>query len=352
MEKDIAIIGTGFLSPAGRGLEAFYTQANKGLPADSKLTDFDPDQYLGVKGLRFVADPTKLYCNVAFQCMEDAGLMETLNQNPDRFGLYDGSELSIIDEVFDFDLTARVEGPDYVSPMKSPNVLGNASASYMAIRAGITGPNFSVSGGATGSLQAIDMAVLHLQEGQTDYGVVASTDGDCFLHDTLHKGENRRSLFRPAPAFGASFALTTLENAIAQHHKVYGTIKYVVSGQRLGYEENHEVILRLIENVLEAGIVKRKDIDGIILGGAHTFETGKLLEELWWDFDLDHAKVHLPERLFGLCDNNAGSLGLLYAMGIAEDRIEKTSVKGIRNCLVGVVDRLGYASMLLASFTN
>lgn len=351
MGKEIAIIGTGFLSPAGRGIEAFYNQVNNGLPEGSKLTDFDPDQYLGVKGLRFVADPTKLYCNVAFQCMEDAQLKGMLNEYPDRFGLYDGSELSIIDEVFEFDLTARVEGADYVSPMKSPNVLGNASASYMAIRAGITGPNFSVSGGATGSLQAIDMAVLHLQEGQTDYGITAATDGDCLLHDTLHKGENRRTFLRSAPAFGAAFALTTLENAQNQGHKVHGTISQIASGQRLGYEENHEVLLRLMEDILKQG-TRRKEIDAIILGGAHTFETGKLLEELWWDFDMDHAKVHLPERLLGVCDNNAGSLGLLYAIGISQQRIEKTSAKGIRNCLVGVVDRLGYASMLLASFKN
>lgn len=349
MGQDIAIIGTGFLSAAGRGQEAFYRQINEGLPAGSVLSNFDPDQYLGNKGLRFVADSTKLYCNAAYQSIEDAKLNEAVQQRPERFGLYDGSELSFVDEVFEFDLMAKVQGPDYVSPMKAPNILGNASASYMAIRTGITGPNFSVSGGATGSLQAIDMAVLHLQEAQTDYGIVSATDGDCALHDTLQKGEKRRTVFKPAPAFGAAFALTTVENALEEKHQIHATIKQVASGQRLGYEENHEVLLRLMEDILrQSGL--RKEIDGIVLGGAHTFETGKLIEELWWDFDMDHAKIHLPERLFGICDNNAGSLGLLYAMGIANNRIEKTSVKTMKNCLVGVVDRLGYASMILVSF--
>ncbi|NUN99869.1 MAG: hypothetical protein HUU01_04550 [Saprospiraceae bacterium] len=349
MEKDIAIIGTGFLSAAGRGLEAFYRQINEGMPEGSVLTDFDPDQYLGNKGLRFVANSTKLYCNVAFQAIEAANLTEAVAQNPDGFGLYDGSELSFVDEVFEFDLTAKVQGPDYVSPMKAPNILGNASASYMAIRAGITGPNFSVSGGAAGSLQAIDMAVLHLQEAQTEYGIVGATDGDCALHDILQRGEKRKTTLKPAPAFGAAFALTTVENARAGGHHIYATIKQVASGQRLGFEENHEVLLRLMEDILKQG-GRRKEIDGIVLGGAHTFETSKLIEELWWDFDMDHAKIHLPERLFGICDNNAGSLGLLYAMGLSGNRIEKTSVKSLRSCLIGVVDRLGYASMILVSF--
>lgn len=348
METSIAIIGMGFLSPAGKGQEAFYQQINAGI-LSGNLEDYDPGQYLGDKGLRFVGDSTKLYCHLAFQCIENAGLTEEIQQNPDRFGLYDGSELSILDEVFDYDLTAKVKGPDNISPMKAPNVLANASASFMAIKAGVGGPNFSVCGGATGSLQALDIAFLHLLEDLVGYGIVTSTEGECALHNLVHLGEGRQNNYRPASPFGVSFAVATTETAAAEHHQVWANILQVRSGHRLGYEDNHEVLLRLIDEML-ANDVCGKEIDGIILGGVHNMDIGRLMEDLWWDFDIEHAKVHLPERLFGACDNNAGALGLLYAKGLSENRITRTSVRDLKKCFVGVVDRLGYASVALASF--
>lgn len=344
--NEVAIIGLGFLSPAGRGLEGFYRQINEGSPTE-ELESWDPDQYLGKKGLRYISNPSKLYCHLSFQCLENAGLQAALEANPHRFGLYDGSEVSFVDEVFGFDLVAKTEGPNYVSPMKAPSILGNSSASLMAIKSGITGPNFSVCGGNTGSLQALDIASLHILEGITDYGIVTATENDCSLHQKIRQGERRKHNYKQAPVFGTSFAITR-KDRLTSSTLHYLNAHQFVSGQNLGYEENHELLIRLFDQLFQSEW-RSKDIDAYIIGGVHNLDVPKLMEEIWWNFEVGQAKIHLPEHLFGTCDNNAGSLALLYAKGLAEGRIEKSTTSNVKRCLVATVDRLGYAVACLIS---
>ncbi len=341
---NIAVTAVSYLSPDGSGMDTFFQQINNG-HSKKVLEQYDPEGYLGKKGVRYLSNSTKLYCNLAFKCLDHPNVKILLNAHPEKFGLYDGSELANLEEAMAFDLVAKAEGPDYVSPMKAANTLANASASLMAIKSGISGPNFSVCGGATGSLQALDIASMHIRNKITDYGIVVSTETTSVYHTAIRRGE-KRAHKKHAPPFGIGLRVTTPELAIWNKEKVYARIKKVVSGQRLNFETNEDVLTRLIEQSFGERY-RPRDIDGIIVSGVNNLNFNKFINELWWSMDIEHAKVYCPELEFGICESTGGSVGLMYAIGLANKQIESKFKGNNKNFLICTIDRLGYAIVSL-----
>ncbi len=342
---NIAITNVSYLSPDGSGIDTFYQQVNEGTQ-NTKIENYDPEGFLGKKGLRYVSASSKMYCNLAFNCLQDPSVKTLVEERPERFGLYDGSELANLEEAMMFDLVAKGDGPDYVSPMKTPNTLANASASLMAIKSGITGPNFSVCGGATGSLQALDIACMHIRNRITDYGVVVSTESTSRYHKALRKGLNVKLADKYADPFGIGLTLTSKEQAKRSKQPILGSIKKVVSGQSLDFETNSDTMARLIENIF-TDQHKSKDIDAIILTGAHNMDLKIFIDELWWNMDIEHARVYCPEENFGICDSTSGSVGILYAMGLSNGKIPSKQTEKNQNYLVCTMDKLGYGIVSL-----
>lgn len=342
---NIAISNVSYLSVDGSGLDTFYQQINEGTK-HTEIENYDPDGHLGKKGLRYVSSASKMYCNLAFNCLQHPNVQTFLNQHPERFGLYDGSELANLEEAMVFDLVAKGDGPDYVSPMKTPNTLANASASLMAIKAGITGPNFSVCGGATGSMQALDIACMHIRNRITEYGIVVSTEATSKFHQALRTGLQYSTADFYAKPFGVGLTLTTKEQAKSNKEPILGQIRKVVSGQSMDTESNSDTMARLIESVFEDRY-RPKDIDAIILTGAHNMDFRGFVDELWWNLEIEHARVYCPEEIFGVCESSGGSVGILYAMGLANGKIPGKQSEKNQNYLVCSMDKLGYGMVSL-----
>jgi len=352
--SNIAITQVSYLSPDGSGIDTFFQQVNKG-SIQSKLEHYDPEGFLGKKGVRYLSNSTKLYCNLAFKCLQHPSIKLALENHPEKFGLYDGSELANLEEAMAFDLVAKSEGPNYVSPMKAANTLANASASLMAIKSGIRGPNFSVCGGATGSLQALDIAGMHIRNKIIDYGIVVSTETTSCYHKAIRRGEKRADK-KHAPPFGIGLTLTSPEVAAVNNENIYGYINGIASGQRLDYETNEDTLARLMEGVTQ-DTYPSKEIDAIIVTGVHNLNFKQLISELWWSMDIDQARVYCPEIDYGISESSGGSVGLLYAMGLANGQIVAKH-KGTlaarhkkikQNFLVCAIDKLGYGMVTLMS---
>ncbi len=341
---NIAITHLSYLSADGSGLEAFYNQINNGTQ-EKVIENFDPEGFLGRKGLRYLGNSSKMYGNLAFKCLEHPNVKVFLNAHPDRFGLYDGSELANLEEAIKFDFVAKADGPDYVSPMKSPNTLANASASFTAIKTGITGPNFSVCGGATGFMQAMDIACMHLRNRIVDYGIVIATEPDSKYHDAIRVGENKSDK-KIAPPHGVGFRTTMPELAEWNKEKTYGRISKILSGQKLKVESNAELVVRLIENVFDDRH-RPRDIDGIILTGMHNLEMEEFINELWWSLEIEHARVYLPEVDLGICESTGGGIGIMYANGLATGAIQSKQNMKNQNFLICSIDQLGYGTVSL-----
>lgn len=357
--KDIAIVGLGYISSLGSGNEVFYNKVEQGLTT-TKMDNYDPDGYLAKRGLRYFSKATKMFCNLAFQCIHQNNLNSVIELNKDKVGLYDGTELSNIEDGFVFDLVAKHDGPELVSPMSTPNTIANAAASQMAIQSKITGPNFSINGGICSAIQAIDVASMHLKDDSIDCAIVCSTETSSKYHEAIREGEARVTKLPSANEYGVSIALERVETALENGQTIYGCISGIISGQTYKEQFHENLMASLIKELLVNNGLTIADIDMVMVGaGAHNISATTLRSESI--ITLGKApKLFFPEIIYGNGDNAGGLASILYAAGLFNEKLN--TVKGYftagniqregvkiqpKNVIVATIDKTGYSVLTL-----
>ena len=179
MEKPrIVITGVGVVAPNGIGKDEFWNNCFAGVSGIKPITLFDtskyrchlagevsnfqPEPYLGPKGLRNLDRTTLLALVAAKLAIEDAKI-EITDENRNDIGVVLGSTMGSVHSISEFDKEGLREGPRYVNPAHFPNTVINSPASQVAIRFGLRGLNSTISTGFTASLDAIGYAIDMLQ---------------------------------------------------------------------------------------------------------------------------------------------------------------------------------------------
>ena len=182
MDKQrIVITGIGVVAPNGIGKEAFWNNCFAGVSGIKRITLFDtspyrchyageisnfqPEQYFGPKGLRNLDRTTLLALVAAKLAIEDAHL-DITDENRNDIGVVLGSTMGSVHSISEFDKEGLREGPRYVNPAKFPNTVINSPASQVAIRFGLRGLNSTISTGFTASLDAFGYAMDMLRLGR------------------------------------------------------------------------------------------------------------------------------------------------------------------------------------------
>jgi 3-oxoacyl-[acyl-carrier-protein] synthase II len=346
---NIAITGIGYLSSAGVGEKSFYNLINNNLKTEI-LKDFDPQLFLGKKGNRYLNSATKMYCNLTYQCLEQNNLKQFTEEHPTKVGLYDGSELSNLHDGFLFDLIGKVDGPDLASPMSAPNTIANAASSQMAIRTKITGPNFSVSGGACGAIQALDIASLHLKNEMVSKAIVGSTEIITKYQKHVREGEKRVTKAQESNDQGVSFSIEVNKDGLEKH----ALIQKIATGSKLSFESIEDVVIRLIDNAN----LNLKDIDAVVFAGGCQNIRSVFLEEKLKINGLIDTPIFYPEFQYGNGDNVGGFLGSLFSIGLFKNTISPVcelkqgefsakdySQNNFKSSLIITADRTGYCSI-------
>jgi 3-oxoacyl-[acyl-carrier-protein] synthase II len=350
------ITAIGFNSVCGTGQNAYYELVHT-LPTEKKINTYDPEGYLGTKGIRFLNNATLMYCNLAFQCINNRALGDKITTEADKIGLYDGSDLSNIEDGFIFDLTAKMDGPALVSPMSAPNTIANASSSMMAIKSSIKGPNFTVCGGACGSLQALDVALLHLSENIIDCAIVGSTEITSRYHQAVRQGELRGDAQQQdASEMGIAFSIESLEKAQQQGTQILGTILGVHSGQKLRQETLEGLLIRLCSQLIKQSGLLVEQLDGLLLSaGSHTIDQRIFKQQLSEKISPDLAIIY-PESVHGYGDNAGGFAGIMFGIGLFNQkikntlpslRIDGTPKENYQHLIIATIDRTGYGIVTL-----
>lgn len=330
--QKIVVIGQGFNAPWGTGTENFQRAwlEPETISASATHETYDPHGYLGKVGLKFIGKSTVMYCNLAFQCLETAGIGIDKYMESQNIGLYDGSELANLEEAWLFDLSAKVEGADYVSPMKAPNTLANASASFMGLKSKMYGANVSVTGGSTGFLQALDVATLHLQFGLIDYAVVAASDVVSRYHQIIFRGMKSPGLVNSS-SIGVGLTLANVEMAQSIQAEPLCEILALVSAQAIQQETSRDVLERVLKE-----LSRFAKFDDVFLAGSGITDflsPGKLLP------GLESYNFCYPESQIGHADSASGGIAFLAAM----------SQNSIQPRAVVAIDQIGYAVAVLIS---
>lgn len=173
-KKRVVITGLGVVSPNGIGKDEFWGNCFAGVSGIKPITLFDtskyrchwageisgfqPEQYLGPKGLRNLDRTTLLALVAAKLAIEDAKL-EITDTNRTDIGVVLGSTMGSVHSISEFDKTSLREGPRYVNPALFPNTVINSPASQVAIRFGLKGLNSTIATGFSASLDSIGYAM-------------------------------------------------------------------------------------------------------------------------------------------------------------------------------------------------
>jgi 3-oxoacyl-[acyl-carrier-protein] synthase II len=178
MNSKVVVTAVGVISPLGAGLENFgcslYTGKSAIAPsprfpglAAADLGDFQPQQWLGNKGIRALDRSARLLAVAAQMALSGAGLLQSPDGEGDpTLGLVCGTAFGIVHSVTAFDWSGLQDGPNYVSPLGFPNTVINSPAGHTAIKHKLRGVNSTLSAGFASGLLAIHYAAEFLRFGR------------------------------------------------------------------------------------------------------------------------------------------------------------------------------------------
>ena len=194
MDKKVAITGLGVISPLGTGKDEFWSGLRQGKTGFKEITlfdtspftvkiaaeisDFDPQTYLGKKGLRELDRSTRLVCSAAKLALDDADLVIT-DDNSDRTGVSIGATFGSLHSISQFDRVGLIEGPRYVNPSHFPNTVINSPASRVSIRFKIKGFNSTISNGFCAGLDSLIYACDFLRLNRADAVLAGGVEELC-----------------------------------------------------------------------------------------------------------------------------------------------------------------------------
>jgi 3-oxoacyl-(acyl-carrier-protein) synthase len=201
----VFIVGGGCLAASGYGpaqLERVWTDSSSSLFGKLRLLhDFDPAQYLTMKGLRSLSQTSRMCCVAAAAALGPAPSPDTHH----RYGVVVGTQWGSLESLVDFNRRAFTEGPHLVNPSQFPNVIGNVHGSYLGILFGFGGPNITLCGRA-GGLEAIGQGADLVSLGRADLVLAGGVET---IGPTLLRGvakEEHDGVQWP-PGEGAAFVL-------------------------------------------------------------------------------------------------------------------------------------------------
>ncbi len=258
MNKRIVITGIGVLASTGIGKEAFwgalkegtsgmkpvtlFDTSNLGSHLAGEISDFDPKEILGNKGLRNLDRTTLLVLCASKLALDDAKIEAPISEeDTDYFGVSLGSTMGSVWSISEFDKTALREGPRAVNPALFPNTVINSPASQISIKFNIQGFNTTISTGFCSGIDSIyyAMNMINLYEYNTvlsggveelceqtykGFHKIGNLSGSKAGNEEINCPFDKRRNGLMFGEGGSIFILEELEHAKARNAHIYGEI--------------------------------------------------------------------------------------------------------------------------------
>ncbi len=157
MERAV-VTGLGVITPLGNDVNTYWKRLTAGASGVSLIDAFDASRYKSkIAGIvrdfdaearfgRKEARRMDRFCQYALaaaeQAMEDAGL-HAENGDGERMGVYVGSGTGGLQTLIEQEALLRSRGPERVSPLLVPMMIGNMASAMISIRFGARGPSLS-----------------------------------------------------------------------------------------------------------------------------------------------------------------------------------------------------------------
>ena len=356
--EKIVITGVGVISPIGEGKENYWN----GLKSESngireitlfnsekygsfragEITDFNAEQYLGKKGLKYLSRTTQLAMSAAFLCLKDSKIKnadrEFLSYDSDSIGVVLGTTYGVLQGISAFDQVSLSEGPHYVSPMAFQNLVMNSHAGYLAIKENIRGLNMTISTGYNSALDSMGIGIQYLLADQIKCLLIGGVEelSEEFFLSYLHQGSISDVLNIGEGA--AIFSIEKLEDANNRKAKIYAKI---VSYSNV-FDPTTEGLGKAVQLSIKDADISIGDIDWIV----KSLNTGTIEKKIESDVlaDIFDKNILFSDlsRQIGDSYSASGSFQIAEALRLIEKALAKT-------VLVVSIDPHGSNSALIIS---
>ncbi len=183
MNRRVAVIGIGVVTPLGIGRDAFFDRLLAGESAEAPISSFDaarfpskraaevkdfsPTDFISPRNARRMDRLSQMAAASARMALDDAGITVDAG-NRDRIGILLGTAFGSTEVATGFAGTMFTEGPRFVSPLQVPNTVMNAPAGHAAIELGVRGVNATVNHREASAETAIAHAASEIRKGRAD----------------------------------------------------------------------------------------------------------------------------------------------------------------------------------------
>jgi 3-oxoacyl-[acyl-carrier-protein] synthase II len=195
--RRVVVTGLGLVTPCGTGVEESWDSLVNGRSGIAPITLFDaslmetrfagevtgftPEDFMDRKQARRVDRYQQFALAAAEMAMRDSGYVPG-NNDPYRAAVVMGTCVGGLGSTQHAFLEAYPQSPGRVSPFFIMGVLGNLAASYISIRYGLKGPNWSLNSACSTSGHAIGEAARLIQRGDAEVVVAGGTEAPiCFM---------------------------------------------------------------------------------------------------------------------------------------------------------------------------
>lgn len=207
MKRRVAVTGLGIISPLGNTIEDFSFNLMAGKSGVRRISsdyssllsvkvaaevDFNPLDYFEQKQLSRLDRVNQFVLAAASQAWKDSKLSLD-SKEKERAGVYIGSGLGGENTIEDFYDQLFSQKVDRVKPLTVIMIMNSASASYVSITYGLTGPCLTLSTACASSGNAIGEAFRQVRDGYVD--VMLAGGAEAFLtYGTFRSWESLRVL--------------------------------------------------------------------------------------------------------------------------------------------------------------
>jgi 3-oxoacyl-[acyl-carrier-protein] synthase II len=257
LENRVVITGMGVLSSLGIGKEVFWESLVQGRNGISTVTrfdasgyptriagevrGFDPRDYMDRKEARRMDRFTQFAVAAGMLGLQDAGI-DLSRENPDRVGVFLGTGIGGTETFEEQHRILLDKGPNRISPLFVPMMIGNMGAGQVSIQFGLRGPNVTIVNACASSANAIGEAFKVLERGEADIILAGGAEaaitpmamaGFCAMKAMSTKNDVPEKASRPFDAQrdgfvmsegGCILILETLEHAKARGAHIYAEV--------------------------------------------------------------------------------------------------------------------------------
>jgi len=182
MRRRVAVTGMGIISPCGNNIRDFWAKITAGKSGVRRISseysnllsakiaaevDFNPSDYFGKKQVSYLDRVNQFALAAASEAWKDATLSPDAEEK-ERSGVYMGVGLGGANAIEDGYVRLFKQNEDRVKPLSVLMIMNNASASYISIEYGLTGPCLTISTACASSANAIGEAFRQIRDGYAD----------------------------------------------------------------------------------------------------------------------------------------------------------------------------------------